>query len=276
VNRQAVNNPIAAAVITPSRQAKSRACVVLVPFSTHIVPACERGLIALQRRGYEVWRVGGYAAIDAGRSELATKALADGFEETFWIDSDIDFSPDAVDRIRSHGLPITTGIVARKGARAIATQTLPGTKQLHVGKGGGVCEVLYAGAGFLHIRCEVYTTIREMLKLPMCNAQFGRPMVPFFQPMIVPYGPHPNPLPTGEGTSGPHPNPLPEGEGNHWYLGEDYAFCERARQCGYKIMADTSIRLWHIGEYAYGWEDAGLDRPRHDSFLFMIDDGKKQ
>ncbi len=28
-----------------------------------------------------------------------------------------------------------------------------------------------------------------------------------------------------------------------------------------------SIRLWHIGEYAYGWEDAGLDRPRHESVL---------
>jgi hypothetical protein len=59
-------------------------------------------------------------------------------------------------------------------------------------------------------------------------------------------------------------------------LGEDYAFCERARQCGYKIMADTSIRLWHIGEYAYGWEDAGLEKVRHDSFLFMMEDGKKQ
>ena len=60
-----------------------------------------------------------------------------------------------------------------------------------------------------------------------------------------------------------------------WYLAEDYAFCERARQCGYKIMADTSIRLWHIGEYAYGWEDAGLERVRHDSFLFLIADEKK-
>ena len=61
----------------------------------------------------------------------------------------------------------------------------------------------------------------------------------------------------------------------HWYLADDYSFCERARQCGYKIMADTSIRLWHIGEYAYGWEDAGLDRPRHDSFLFLLPDGKQ-
>ncbi len=41
-------------------------------------------------------------------------------------------------------------------------------------------------------------------------------------------------------------------------------------------MADTSIRLWHIGQYAYGWEDAGQDRVRHDSFLFLMSDGEKQ
>jgi hypothetical protein len=53
-----------------------RRCVILVPSSIHIVPACKQGLIELKRRGYEVWRVGGYAAIDMGRSEMATKALA--------------------------------------------------------------------------------------------------------------------------------------------------------------------------------------------------------
>lgn len=61
-----------------------------------------------------------------------------------------------------------------------------------------------------------------------------------------------------------------------WYLADDCSLRERARQCGYKIMADTSIRLWHIGSYAYGWEDAGQDRPRHDSFLFLLGDGEKK
>src|SRR5271168_5179542 len=107
-----------------SRKFDRRTCVILVPFSTHIVHACEQGLIELQRRGYEVWRVGGYSAIDVGRSEMATKALAAGFDETFWIDSDIEFPPDGVDRIRSHGLAVTSGIVARKGARAICVQTM--------------------------------------------------------------------------------------------------------------------------------------------------------
>ena len=235
---------VAAPATSPSR------CVVLVPFATHIVPACEHGLIELQRRGYPVWRVGGYAAIDQGRNKMATDALAAGFEETFWIDADIEFHPDAVDRLRSYGLPITSGVYARKGARALGSQTLPGTAKLGVGTGGELCEILYAGTGFLHVRREVYRTIQERLALPVCNERFGKPMIPLFLPMLRAI------------------------DNGHWYLGEDYAFCERARQCGFKIMADTSIRLWHIGEYAYGWEDAGLERVRHDSFLFLIADEK--
>jgi hypothetical protein len=242
---------VPATATAPIRAVPARACVILVPFATHITPACEQGLIELQRRGYEVRRVGGYAAIDQGRNQMATDALTAGYEETFWIDADIDFHPDSVDRIRGFGMPITCGVCSRKGARALNCQTLPGTTQLAVGKDCEPCEILYAGTGFLHVRREVYKSIQQKLALPLCNGQFGRPMVPFFQPMIR------------------------EHEGGHWYMGEDYSFCERARQCGYKIMADTSIRLWHIGEYAYGWEDAGQDRPRHDSFLFYIADGKK-
>jgi hypothetical protein len=34
------------------------------------------------------------------------------------------------------------------------------------------------------------------------------------------------------------------------YLTEDYA-SERARRCGYRLVADTTIRLQHIGAYGY-------------------------
>jgi hypothetical protein len=53
--------------------------------------------------------------------------------------------------------------------------------------------------------------------------------------------------------------------GSHVYLGEDYAFCERARRCGFKIFADTTIRLQHIGIYGYSWEDVGGALPRYSS-----------
>ncbi len=220
-----------------------RRCAILVPFASYITPPCERALVELERRGYHVRRVGGYAAIDQGRNQMVTDALLDGYEETMWIDADIDFHPDAVDRLRSHRLPIVCGLYPQKGRRALASHTMPGVPEMTFGRNGELTEILYAGAGFLHVRRDVYLTIQRRLRLPMCNERFRSPMIPFFHPM------------------------LHTCEDGHWYLAEDYAFCERARQCGYQIMADTTIRLWHLGTHAYGWEDAGMDRERFESFV---------
>lgn len=231
-----------------------RRCVILVPFAGQILPQCERALKELERRGYAVRRVGGYAAIDQGRNQMATDALSSGFEETMWIDADVDFHPDTVDRLRSYNLPITCGIYPQKGKRAIACHILPGTPRIVFGQGGGLLEIQYAATGFLHVRRGVYERIQRQLTLPMCNERFGAPMIPFFQPM------------------------LHNREDGHWYLAEDYAFCERARQCGFKIVADTTIRLWHIGSFAFGWEDAGMERQRNATFTLNFPDqgGKKR
>jgi len=86
-------------------------CVVLVPATTHVEPACEAALVELAGRGYTVRRVYGYAAIDQARNDMATAALADGFEDTVWIDSDIFSS-----RMPSNGC-------ARMGCRLSAAFT---------------------------------------------------------------------------------------------------------------------------------------------------------
>ena len=49
-------------------------------------------------------------------NQLATDALMQGFEETMWIDSDVAFSPDDVQQLRDHDLPITCGIYPKKGS----------------------------------------------------------------------------------------------------------------------------------------------------------------
>lgn len=223
-----------------------RRCVVLVPYSNTIVPKVHDSLKELENRGYVVRLVPGYAAIDQGRNQMATDALLDGFEETMWIDSDVAFHPDAVDRLRSHELPLVCGIYPQKGVRALACHVMPGSPQIVFGNDGGLVELLYAGTGFLHIRREVYRDVQEKLNLPMCNERFRRPMIPFFLPMAAPF------------------------QDAHWYLAEDYAFCTRAKQCGYKIMADTTIRLWHVGTYSYGWEDAGTERERFGTFTLQF------
>lgn len=35
-------------------------------------------------------------------------------------------------------------------------------------------------------------------------------------------------------------------------------------------MADTTIRLWHVGNHAFGWEDAGRDLERFDTFVLNL------
>ena len=37
-----------------------------------------------------------------------------------------------------------------------------------------------------------------------------------------------------------------------WGVGEDIAFCIRAKKCGYKIFIDRDVKLGHIGEKVYG------------------------
>jgi hypothetical protein len=102
--------------------------------------------------------------------------------------------------------------------------------------------ILFAPGGFLLVRRGVYLSIQRESDLPVCNERFGRPTVPYFQPMV---------RPTDEGP---------------WYLAEDFAFRERARRSGFKVWADTRVGLWHVGTYRYGWEDAGIDRARFDHF----------
>ncbi len=127
-------------------------CVVLVPFQGRIFSRCQTGLVELERRGYVVRRVEGYSAIDQARNQLASDALRDGFDETLWIDSDVGFDPDDVEKLRRHGLPITCGIYPKKGQRELAMHVLPGTQRFQFGVQGGLHEILYAAAGFLHIR----------------------------------------------------------------------------------------------------------------------------
>jgi hypothetical protein len=159
-------------------------CVALVAVGGHIELACERALVELERRGYAVRRLPGYAAIDQARNQMATDALAAGFEETLWIDADMAFDPDDVDRLRAHQLPIVCAIAAKKGARSLACHALPETTEFVFGAAGGLTELFYAGTGFLLVRRQVYLDIQERLALPVCNQRFGRPVVPFFQPMI--------------------------------------------------------------------------------------------
>lgn len=239
-----------AVVSSPSAAGNDRArCVILVPVARYVESICDDALRELERRGYPVRRLYGCSAIDLARSRLATEALAEGFEETMWIDADVAFDAAAVDQLRAHALPIVCAVIPRrKTCGGMAVAPISGDRALTFGVGGGLLEVLYGGTAFLHVRREVYTAVQERLSLPICNEWMGVPVVPFFMPMVEKRG------------------------GEFSYLAEDYAFSRRARLCGYKIFADTSVRLGHIGDYVYGIEDAFGEIARYRSYHVRADD----
>ena len=45
-------------------------------------------------------------------------------------------------------------------------------------------------------------------------------------------------------------------------LGEDWAFCERARQAGFTVYLDPSVTVGHVGSYIYTIRDLGAEYPR--------------
>ena len=208
-------------------------CIVMVPTTTGLpLPECEERLRVLERRGYPVWRARGFAYLDTALSKLATDALAQGFDDLLWIGPDIVFDPDAVDALRASDQPIVGGLYPQPTEGRYAVELPKGTGLIRFGPAGGLVELRYSGFGFMLTRRSVYESIRAQLKLPICNERAGIPLVPYFASLIV-----------------------ARANGEARYLEGEHAFCERSRQCGFRVMGDTRIDLRRLGQYNYGRED---------------------
>jgi hypothetical protein len=224
---------------------------VLVPHLGGIVWECEQALRALETEGVRVVRREGCSAIDVARNEMASEALHDGAESILFIDSDIGFAPLDALRLLARPEPVVAGMYAKKGRRELASRFADGIEEVVFGASAfGLYPLKYAAAGFLRVKAATLRRMVEALDLPRCNTRWGRGSWPFFQPLAV-----------------------PDGEGGWHYLGEDWAFSHRLGQVGVTPLADTSIRLWHFGRHAFGWEEAGAGTPRFETYRYRIGSG---
>lgn len=210
-------------------------CAILVPIGSHLEPETEAGLRVLVDRGYVVRTLRGTADVVLARCSLATEALRDGFKETMWIDSDIDFIPDDVDKIREQG-PFVAGLyLQKKKAQSFAAKFKADTGGVFFGPNGGLIEMQGVGMGFTYIRAEVYESIADHFGMKEVDGGYdGKTVVPYFLPMLT----------------------------DDWresfvtYLAEDFSFSHRATLSGYRPMADTRIDLGHWGRHCYSLRDS--------------------
>jgi hypothetical protein len=219
--------------------------VAVCVYRGFIEPACERGLRELETAGWDVWRRPGSAAIDRERSRLATEALDAGFDSLLWVDSDQVFEASAAQMLYELNEPFVSALIARRGVRDFACVFADGTAEVVLGEGGGPLEVRYVGCGFCLVRRAAFELVAKYWSLPRVVDPSGA-IVPFYLPMVSAIA-----------------------ERGLAYLGEDYAFCERLRQAGGRILVDTRLRVGHLGVYEYGFQDV-VQPPQSDAKSLVI------
>jgi hypothetical protein len=212
-------------------------CVVLVPSGAVVDRGFEAALAALNRRGYPVRRVRQATSPPGFRDRMASEALAAGFAELLWLDPAVVFDPADVEKLRGLNLPVACGVYPWPGRRGLVCEFPAGTASVRFGRAGGPVPVLTCGLGFALVRRAVFEAIAKQNPPGSPAAYFAAPT---------------------------------KDDAVTSRVAEDVAFCGRARSAGFDVVADTSIRLWHVGPTRLGWEDAGGDRPRHDEYTLHL------
>ncbi|MFT3996111.1 MAG: hypothetical protein QM667_01795 [Asticcacaulis sp.] len=194
--------------------------------------------------------LGNDALITRSRNTLLSNFLNDtDATHLMFIDADIGFAPDHLDRLLASGKPLVAGIYPIKTldwtrARPSAAETAEEAALHYVGepmpggrREGDFAEADYAGTGFMLIRRDVIETL------------------------IAAY---PG-LRYGSIHAFPRPKAMPQqyalfecliDDETGLYLSEDFAFCHRWKALGGEIWLDVAGRLTHTGSHSFSGNPA--------------------
>jgi len=194
-------------------------------------------LFHLNQRNYTVgWlHYGNVASVTKARNALVCEALETGFDDLVFIDSDIAFAPEMLERLLSHDLDMVAGVQQANvafNADGEVVKNYPYAVQLKDGKiklNQGVGEVENVSTAFLRLRAPA---VRDLIK-KVPHLKYADPQVTGWENWLYALFEH---------RMYPHPT-IP---GARKYHGEDYSFCQLWKEHGGKIYADMFIQLRHI------------------------------
>ena len=152
--------------------------------------------------------------IYTSRDQIAKKALLDEADLIMWFDSDMVFNPDTLIRMLEHidnGHDMVTGIYYRRTPPFSPV----GFKTMDLNEDG----TAFDWSEFDEIPSEPFEVAACGFGCVLMKTEIFVSVFAKFGLMFTPIA----------------------------NCGEDIAFCWRARQCGYKIIADPSISLGHVG-----------------------------
>ena len=184
------------------------------------------GQMAL-RHGIEV-QIGsicGCSVVSRARNLLADDFLRSECTDLLFIDSDINFSADDVLRLMAwvgrKEVGIAAGVPSVRRADKTYIATLDADEQGNLTMDAmGCVRAKRVATAFMLIRRDVFTTLRDAHpEWRYADQRAGRDLHAFFDFKQ-----------TVEG-----------------YMGEDFLFCDRAREAGFEVWVDPTIKLGHMG-----------------------------
>jgi hypothetical protein len=159
-----------------------------------------------RKRNFQMWR-------------FLKQTDADGI---FYIDSDIIWEPQDLDRIVAHNLPICGGIYPKKSFKLEGCYNpSPGA----LVDENGLLDVKHAGNGFLYIS---RWAAERFIAYHGAKIEYRGDPDPELRWDFFPFGAK---------------------EGN--YKSEDWYFCERAREAGLSVKIDSTVQVRHIGKIIF-------------------------
>jgi len=195
-----------------------RKILIAVPCMDQLPAQFAHSLATLTSYGIEDTKISIWfnlgSLIYTSRDQIAKKALLDEADLVMWFDSDMVFNPDTLTKMLKlidEGHDFVTGIYYRRTPpfSAVGFKTM---------------ELNEEGTAFTW---EDLTEIPdEPFEVGACGFGCVLMKTEIFVSVFAKFGLMFTPIAN---------------------CGEDIAFCWRARQCGYKIIADPSIKLGHVG-----------------------------
>lgn len=170
------------------------------------------------------WLIGwNESLVHRARMEMAASFLETDHTHLMFLDADIEFTPDDVAKIWNLNADIGVGVYAMKKRDAQWFAAWKDDELVHdLDQYSGPIEVDYAGTGFMMIRRDVVEVLAKLCG--SYEGQNGRRIPALFMTPIH----------------------------NDCLESEDYHFCRVAREAGFKVIMDPSVRLGHWGQYRFG------------------------
>jgi len=156
------------------------------------------------------WSYG--APFDPARNACCGGALEGGFEYVFFLDDDIITPPDVISRLMARRLPIVSGTYFRRNSPFAPVAQVRDAQGLPCWLMkfdlNQLIEVDHVGAGCLLLHRSIFDKIKPPWFEWRCD-RFDFPP--------------------------------------HLRTSEDFAFCEKAQEVGYKVILDTGVQCIHAG-----------------------------